>query len=197
MPSPIMHSAMGYAIYKVFEPDSDRSKFGKYGRVPKLLIVSLLASMLPDMDSIFGILAGNIGKYHNNATHSLIVGMVVSLIFAGGISVLFRKFEFRTVFFVMLLSYQAHIVMDSFTISRGVMALWPLSQERFVSPISIFYGFHWSDGFLSIRHLWTFLSESIKAIILILTINYFTSQKFKKGILGKRSVIMPERSQKT
>jgi len=197
MPSPIMHAAMGYVVYKAFEPDSTRSRFGKIGRIPILLVISLAASLLPDLDSVYGILAGDFGRYHNNATHSLIVGLLVALLFTGGVSVLFKKFEFWTIFLVILVSYQAHIIMDFFTISRGVMALWPLSLERFVSPISLFYGFHWSDGLFSIRHLWTFLSESIKAVILILTINYLTSRKLKKGIFGERSVIVSKRSEKT
>jgi membrane-bound metal-dependent hydrolase YbcI (DUF457 family) len=190
MPSPIMHITMGYVVYKNVEPDSSKSRFGKLRGVPILLLISIVASMFPDLDSIFGVLTGDFGRYHNNATHSLFVGLLVSILFAGGISVLFKTLTFRTVFLVTLLSYLAHIVFDYFTISRGVMALWPLSQERFVSPFSLFYGFHWSDGFFSIRHLWTFLTESVQALILVLMVNHLTLRKFRRGDLGKESGIV-------
>jgi hypothetical protein len=40
-----------------------------------------------------------------------------------------------------------------------VMALWPLSEKRFLLPVPLFYGLHWSDGWLSLRHVWTVLTE--------------------------------------
>jgi membrane-bound metal-dependent hydrolase YbcI (DUF457 family) len=195
MPSPILHTTMGYVVYKIVEPDSSKSRFGKLGRIPVLLIISIVASLLPDLDSVFGILAGDFGRYHNNATHSLFVGLLVALLFAGGISVLFNTLPFRTIFLVTLLSYQAHIVFDYFTVSRGVMALWPFSHERFVSPISLFYGFHWSDGLFSIRHLWTFLTESVQALILVLMVNHLTSRKFKRSDLERGSRIVTRSSE--
>jgi membrane-bound metal-dependent hydrolase YbcI (DUF457 family) len=195
MPSPILHTTMGYVVYKIVEPDSSKSKLGKLWGVPILLLISIVASMLPDLDSVFGVLAGNFGRYHNNATHSFFVGLLVSILFAGGISVLFKTLPFWTIFLVTLLSYQAHIVFDYFTVSRGVMAFWPFSHERFVSPISLFYGFHWSDGLFSIRHLWTFLTESVQALILVLMVNHLTSRKFRRGDFGKGSRIVTRSSE--
>ncbi len=49
--------------------------------------------------------------------------------------------------------------MDAFTIGRGVMILWPFSIDRYASPVSLFYGVHWSDGWVSVRHLWTMVTE--------------------------------------
>jgi hypothetical protein len=56
--------------------------------------------------------------------------------------------------------------MDAATVSRGVMALWPLTETRFLAPVTIFYGLHWSDGWISIRHLWTLLTELLFAGLL-------------------------------
>ena len=189
MPSPIMHTTMGYVVYKIFQSDIRSNRLVKFWRISILLIISIAVSMLPDLDSVFGILAGDFGKYHNNATHSLIVGLFVALI-AGGISVLFDTFSFRTIFLVTLLSYEAHIMLDFFTVSRGVMAFWPFSQERFVSPLSLFYGFHWSDGFFSIRHAWTFLTESLTALLFILVINYLTTRNWNRGSFSEDSGIV-------
>lgn len=142
--------------------------------------------MLPDMDSVLGILTGSFASYHNNATHSLIVGLMAALI-AGGMAVLFSTFSFRIIFLVTLLSYALHILLDFFTISRGVMALWPLSKERFVSPLPLFYGLHWSDGIFSIRHIWTFLTESVTAALFILAIHYLTGRNWRGDNLSGES----------
>ena len=183
MPSPIMHITMGYVVYRVFQPESLRANLRKLGQAPVLLIISILVSMLPDVVSVFGILAGDFGRYHNNATHSLIVGLLVALSM-GSIAGLISTYSFRMIFLVTLFSYAAHILLDFFTIGRGVMAFWPLSQERFGSPLPLFYGLHWSDGLFSIRHLWTFLTESATAALFILATHYLILRKWGIPIHG-------------
>jgi hypothetical protein len=59
--------------------------------------------------------------------------------------------------------------MDYFTWSRGVMAFWPLMPDRFSAPVVLFYGFHWSQGWVSPRHLWTLLTEAPVAVAAVLT----------------------------
>ena len=49
--------------------------------------------------------------------------------------------------------------MDFFTSGRGIMLLWPVSEQRFKPSFSVFYGLHWSDGLFSSRHIWTVTSE--------------------------------------
>lgn len=189
MPSPILHTTAGYAIYRIFRDHLSQDFSRSAGKIPKLLLIALIFSMLPDIDSIMGILIGNFGQYHNNATHSLIVGLLVAVI-AGGVAGLFSTYSFRIIFLVTLLSYEIHILLDFFTISRGVMAFWPLSQERFVSPQALFYGLHWSDGLFSIRHIWTFLTESATAMLIILAIHYITSRKWRRGnYRGETSIV--------
>jgi inner membrane protein len=62
-------------------------------------------------------------------------------------------------FFLVLLCYQLHILADFLTFGRGVMLFWPLTEERYTSPILLFYGVHWSQGLFSLKHLWTLVSE--------------------------------------
>jgi len=183
MPSPIIHTTMGYVVYRIFHPEPSEANPRKLGQMPILLIFSIVFSLLPDVDSLFGILAGDFGRYHNNANHSLIVGLLVALS-VGGIAGLIRTHAFRVIFLVTLFSYAAHISLDFFTIGRGVMALWPLSQERFGSPLPLFYGLHWSDGLFSIRHIWTFLTESATAALFVLATHYLILRKWGIPIHG-------------
>jgi len=184
-----MHTTMGYMVYRVFQPEPSRANLRKLGQVPILLIFSILVSMLPDVDSVFGILAGDFGRFHNNATHSLIVGLLVALSM-GGVAGLISTYSFRMIFLVTLFGYAAHILLDFFTIGRGVMALWPLSQERFVSPLPVFYGLHWSDGLFSTRHVWTFLTESATAALFILVIHYLTSRNWRgSNLRGETRIV--------
>jgi hypothetical protein len=67
--------------------------------------------------------------------------------------------------------------MDALTAERGVMLFWPLSQNRFVSPIRIFYGLQWGLGWFSIWHLWTIVTESGFVLFLVVVVNYFDRPK--------------------
>lgn len=167
MPSPIAHTAAGFFVYTVFGSRKTFRSLKPVGRIPGLFTISTALSLLPDLDSGAGILAGDFGRYHNNATHSFIVGIIASL----GISVIARwrfKGSLRDWFLFSISCYALHVVMDSATIGRGVMAWWPFSAGRWQTRTSLFYGFHWSDGWFSGRHLWTFISELIFATLLVL-----------------------------
>ena len=158
---------MGYVIYKISKARKPEEDLGKLGPVPKLLILTIGLSLLPDIDSIAGLLLGNFGRYHNGPSHSLLVGLVVALLF-GGIIWRVRRSGFSHWFTIALLSYQFHIIFDYFTIGRGVLLLWPLTSDRFQSPIKLFYGFRWSHGLISITHIWTLLSELGFALLVVL-----------------------------
>lgn len=176
MPSPIAHLAAGYAIYHMSRSRIPHMKVEIIGPLAAPLVVAAGFSLLPDVDSLAGLLLGNFGRYHNNATHSLIVGLGVSLIF-GGVMRIRERTGFCYWLSLSLLSYETHILMDSATISRGVMAFWPFIDERYLLPFRLFYGFHWSDGLLSVRHIWTFLTEGVFAAVLVAIVHLLTPQK--------------------
>lgn len=168
MPSPIAHLAVGYAIYRLSRQSEPQPELRQFGPVPGLLAVTAVFSLLPDIDLAVGFLTGDFGRFHNNATHSLIVGAFFSFLFAG-LMWWRRRQRFFYWFGVAVVSYWLHIAMDAATISRGVMALWPLTDTRFLAPLTLFYGLHWSDGWISIRHLWTLLTELLfVALVLVL-----------------------------
>lgn len=166
MPSPIAHLAAGYIVYRLSRAHEPPPQLKPVGRVPGLLIAAAGFSLLPDVDSIVGFLASDFGRYHNNLTHSFFVGGAVSLVFAGVMKGWRGAFTFWFLF--MLACYSLHVLMDSATWSRGVMAFWPFSERRFLFPITIFHGLHWSQGWLSSRHWWTVSTELIFAGALIL-----------------------------
>ncbi|HUM69857.1 MAG TPA: metal-dependent hydrolase, partial [Chloroflexota bacterium] len=146
--------------------------------LPGLLLVTAGFSLLPDVDSVVGLLSGDFGRFHNNATHSLFVGTAVSLLFGAGMK--WRRgrgFRFWSV--VALACYSLHILMDAATWGRGVMALWPFTQNRFHFPFILFYGLHWSQGWLSARHLWTLLTETLFVVLVVAVLSFL-------GVRAKR-----------
>lgn len=176
MPSPVAHLAAGYVTYYLGRSRQPRLKAETIGPVPTSLAVTAGFSMLPDVDSLAGLVMGNFGRFHNNATHSYVVGFGAALAFAAVMQ--WREERgFLYWFMLALLSYESHVLMDSATISRGVMAVWPFSMERFLLPFRLFYGFHWSDGLVSTRHLWTFLSEGVFAAFIVAFVHLFQPQR--------------------
>lgn len=175
MPSPIAHVAAGYAIYYLNRSRQPQMKVESIGPLPTPLVVASGFSLLPDVDSLAGLVMGNFGRYHNNATHSLVLGIGVALIFAA-LMQWREKQGFAYWFMLACLSYEMHVLMDSATISRGVMAFWPFTANRYLLPFRLFYGFHWSQGWLSLSHLWTFLTEGLFAAVLIALVHLMRPQ---------------------
>lgn len=166
MPSPLAHTTAGYAVYRLLR--RRRSDWEpQVWRLPLILLVTLVFSILPDFDAVAGILAGDIGRYHNQGTHSLVVGLLVALLFA----VLLargRMHAFKAWFPPLLLSYELHVLMDVVTLGeRGVMLLWPLSSARFDVPFTLFYGVRWSEGIFAWQHLVTLATEAVFALLVI------------------------------
>jgi hypothetical protein len=165
MPSPIAHLTAAFVGYRIARHYA--KKGGATRRTTQMLLpVTAAISMLPDLDSVAGLLLGDLGGYHNQGSHSLLVAGLVALGFAAVMAR--RRPGFRFWLLVAASCYSAHVVMDSATIGRGVMAFWPLSDQRFLLPFRLFYGLHWSDGWLSWRHLWTVATEGSIAVAAIL-----------------------------
>lgn len=166
MPSPLAHTTAGYAVYRLLRRRRSDGE-PQVWRLPLILLVTLVFSILPDFDTVAGILAGDIGRYHNQGTHSLVVGLLVALFFA----VLLargRMHAFKAWFPPLLLSYELHVLMDVVTLGeRGVMLLWPLSSARFDVPFTLFYGVRWSEGIFAWQHLVTLATEAVFALLVI------------------------------
>lgn len=159
---------MGYAIHKVCQTRRPGRGLGRLGRFPGLLVVAVGLSLLPDVDSMAGIVLRDFGRYHNSGSHSLLIALAVAVALGGLVWGVGRS-GFLHAYVLVLVCYGFHIVLDYFTVGRGVMLLWPLSSARFQAQVKLFYGLHWSDGLLSIRHLWALLSELVFAALVALS----------------------------
>ena len=175
MPSPIAHLGAGYAIYRYYKRRLPEYP-GSIWKFPLQMFLILGLSLLPDLDIIAAIIFRDMEKFHNNFSHSLLLGILVALLIAAILYQIYHS-DFWLWFLICLISYDLHIVMDVLTAERGVMMFWPLSQNRFVSPIRIFYGLQWGHGWFSIWHLWTVLTESVFVLVLLAVTNYFDKRK--------------------
>ena len=175
MPSPIAHFGAGYAIYRLYKHKlpEDRNRIWK---LPLQLVLVAGLSMLPDLDVIPAVLFRDMEAYHNNFSHSLLFGIPVAFLAAG-----FFKWMYRSNFWmwlgICLVSYDVHVLMDALTAERGVMMFWPLSQERFASPIKLFYGLQWGLGWFSIWHLWTIFTESVFVALVLFAVSNFKKRR--------------------
>jgi membrane-bound metal-dependent hydrolase YbcI (DUF457 family) len=176
MPSPLAHLTAGYVLYRLGRAHQPNPALGRLGPVPGLLAVTAGVSLLPDLDSIVGVLAGDFGRFHNNLTHSLLVGAAVALLLAVALRAV-RGNGFGFWFAIVLAAYELHVLMDWTTYGRGVMVWWPLTAERFQAPVFVFYGLHWSQGWLSTRHLWTLTTELLFAAVTLLALRTFTRRR--------------------
>ena len=175
MPSPIAHIGIGYVIYRIYKPQLPKHQTHNW-KFPLQMIMVAGLSMLPDLDVIPAIIFRDMRGYHNNISHSLLVAIPVALLIANAFYRTYRS-KFWMWFFICLLSYDLHVIMDALTAERGVMIFWPLSSARFTSPIKIFYGLQWGLGLFSIWHLWTIFTESLFVAVILVALNYFDKRR--------------------
>lgn len=176
MPSPLAHGATGYVIYRILRSRLGGQASRKIGTLSLSLTVAVGLSLIPDLDSVFGILVGDLSQYHNNLTHSLILGFIIALSI-GGLAWLKQRSGFVTWFTLSLMSYGMHVIMDYFTLSRGVMLFWPFSSSRYSSPVTLFYGVRWSEGWISLRHLWTIGTELVFIVVILFLVHRLSMSK--------------------
>lgn len=128
MPTPFTHPAVPLAI---------AASFGQRRVPPRLAAAGVLASVLPDVD----VVAFRLGiPYsaafgHRGATHSLAFALLVALAAAA----LHGKLgaSRRAAFAFVLAAAASHPLLDALTNGGlGVALLWPLSDERFFSPVA-------------------------------------------------------------
>ena len=181
MPSPIAHLGAGYVIYHYYKRKLPENR-GTLCKFPLQMLLIMGLSLLPDLDIIPAIIFRDMQSYHNNFSHSLLLGIPIAVL----IGVILRQIyhsNFWVWFLVCLISYDIHIIMDALTAQRGVMMFWPLSQNRFVSPIRIFYGLQWGLGWFSLWHLWTIFTESVFVLILNVVVNHFDKRNLSQTLV--------------
>ncbi len=178
MPSPLSHSAAAYALYRLSIAYAPPTRLQQFFPSVRLFFVWLAVTFLPDLDAGLGLATGDLERFHNQFTHSVFSGVIVALSI-GCVVWILRKKGFADWFWITLVAYEIHILMDFFTAGRGVMAMWPLSDQRFEAPVQLFYGFHYSDGLLSSRHLITLVNEA--GFVLFVSILLHVVLQHRKG----------------
>ena len=158
MPSPIAHVAMGYLVYRTFRSRTPEEASQRLGPLPRDLVATMAMSLAPDLDAVPGILFRDLGRFHNNFMNSIIFGLAFAL-GVGAVSWINKRSGFKRWFTIALVSYETHVLMDFFTPGRGLLLLWPFSSERFAPPFKLFYGFRWSQGLISPKHIVTLVTE--------------------------------------
>lgn len=175
MPSPVAHLGTGYAIYRLYKDRLPKER-RHFWKLPLQLFLVVGLSMLPDLDIIPAIAFQDMRAYHNNFSHSLILGVPVAFLVAGILHRAYRS-SFWLWFVVCLVSYDLHVIMDAMTAERGVMLLWPLTDARIASPVKLFYGLQWGLGWFSVWHLWTLFTESLFVAVVLFAVRYFQRRK--------------------
>ncbi len=101
-----------------------------FGFNPKLLLIALLTSMIPDLDYHFEKLRKETPmlkvvfrkNVHRKILHNIWAMSVTS-------SIIFLFFQSTSILAVSLLGYASHLLLDSLT-PRGVTLLWPIKKMR-------------------------------------------------------------------
>jgi membrane-bound metal-dependent hydrolase YbcI (DUF457 family) len=180
LPSPLAHSAAGYLIY-YFARDRKPNKYPTRRTSLKLLLITIGLSLLPDIDFVPGLLIGDVGRFHNQWSHSFVSGLVVALLIAG-VFYWRQRAEFWFWFLISLVSYNLHVIMDYFTLGgRGVMLWWPFSTTRYESPLFLFWGVRWSEGLFASEHLITMATELLFACLVFLIVRSGRERKRRLG----------------
>jgi len=180
MSSPIAHAAVSYAVYSIFR----RKLPGEpvLGIPPRIAwpLAVLFFSLLADLDAIAGWSLGSLEKYHNNFFHSLLVCIAAALVLAVPLRII-AKAPFKTGFLLILTCCVFHVLIDLCTMGRGVMLLWPFTELRFHSPVTLFIGVPWSFGLSDPLYLLMLLNDSCFAAAVIAVVFAVRRRSLKPG----------------
>lgn len=165
MPTPVGHSLFGLAVYMIKKGEPlDAKDIGG---------VAIYASLsnLPDIDlapiTIYGFKA--VSMFHQQYTHNLGFAVISSLFVACIATCFFRK-RFVSVFPLFFFLVYSHILLDCMGHDTnppyGVQLFWPLSDDNFLSPISLFIGVaKASPG--ELFSLWNFVAVLIELVVFL------------------------------
>ncbi|HXG02310.1 MAG TPA: metal-dependent hydrolase [Candidatus Binatia bacterium] len=133
MATPIGHALAGYAVLGLVPAGPDRVA---------TVVVAVALANVPDLDFLPGLLVGTPALYHQGISHSLGAAAVVGLLTALGLRRL--DLPFGRVWAVSVLAYASHLALDALGPDArppyGQPLLWPLTDARFASPLTLLPG---------------------------------------------------------
>ncbi|MEE8218280.1 MAG: metal-dependent hydrolase [Vicinamibacteria bacterium] len=147
MPSPIAHGLAGLTIHLLASRDREEL------RDPWRIGVTVGAALVPDVDLLFRFVDG--ANHHSNETHSIGFAMLAAVTAA----VAFRLVRWRRPVVLALalgLAWVSHVLLDLLNLDThppiGVMALWPISDGYFKSPVLLFLDIGRTLDWTAVRH---------------------------------------------
>jgi inner membrane protein len=191
MPSPVGHSLIGLAIASacVLPRGPLRAVFGRLRQARGPLALGVLAANAPDVDYVPGILAGDLNAFHHLHTHTLgwVAAVALGAWMAGKGIGRMRGLRSLALVFVLLASHlAADLVTDDGRPPYGIMALWPLSDEYMISPVTVFWRLHkkdWSE-FLQPHNFMAALNEAAWCLPLVAAAVVWRSRRVERGSVG-------------
>ncbi|MBR6020851.1 MAG: metal-dependent hydrolase [Kiritimatiellae bacterium] len=172
MPSPILHTAAGFAAALLLHRRRPATSL-----LP-LAAVSVVVSSLPDLDYLPGLATGSLNAFHQGPTHSLAAVLAAALLLSA-IPPL-RRFaglpRYHPFFLYSLALLLLHLLFDAFTQDFrppiGIPLFWPFSDAPVHASFSPFLFPAWSKMALSdlftATNLRPALSELLAALALLL-----------------------------
>jgi membrane-bound metal-dependent hydrolase YbcI (DUF457 family) len=139
MPSPLGHVLAGTVVYFAVKRKQSRGLF--------LVVVSLLASLVPDLDFLPGLWVGKFSAFHHGATHSFAFAILFGL-------VVFFSLKYaqpnvaKQAAILASVSYAVHVILDFLGANegtRGVPLFWPVSGRQFGVNLHLLGYFYYSD----------------------------------------------------
>ncbi len=157
----------------------------------RLILATLIFTILPDFDLLLGYVAGNPNQYHHQATHTLIFVVGAGLL-GGWLWGMIRREERKQALWLFVLAGMAHLLLDTLSVDSfepyGVPLFWPFWSEYLRSPIPIFSDVYRSsdarDFFASLfnRHnLYTVLLEVVILLPVTLMVGWLRRKKYAKS----------------
>ncbi len=139
----------GLALGRAFDHSSGRGTLA-------LPVGCVALALAPDLDFLPGLLQGQPVLYHQGPSHSLVVGLAISL----GAALLLRhdrRHLLRT-WLLLFAAFGSHLAIDSLGPDHrppiGMPLLWPLSDIPWLAPVTLLPGVHHSVSGSEVPREW-------------------------------------------
>jgi inner membrane protein len=126
---------LGFAIGKLTGGSSAMSPWRWY-------VFCAVAANAPDLDFLPGLFIGDVNRFHQSASHSLVAALIFGA--AAALVVLPSRRSFARIGLAGVALYSSHLLLDLFCEDKraplGIPLLWPFSSQHFTAPWSVFEG---------------------------------------------------------
>lgn len=135
MASPVGHVLIGLALGRVVGP-------GMALPPRNWLVLAAVAANAPDLDLVPGLFLGDVNRFHQGISHSLLA----AAIFGVAMTLLVHPLSSNKIRIGLVGAalYASHLALDFFTGDKrgpfGTPLLWPFSSGHFISPWTPFKG---------------------------------------------------------